>query len=573
MSGPKERPPGHDRVVAKEPCPKCGSKDNLVRYADGHAHCFSPGCDHWEKGEGDTGSYQPQKARGKMIPKTEAVAPTKPSFRGIKKETRARYGVFAAYWGSRERELVQVYPEYKDGKLVGQKLRTKDKNFPVLKGEDFALSEADLWGKHVYGDRYDRRVIITEGEEDAMAVAEVLDFKTAVVSLTAGADSAKACLQANYQWLDRFQDIILWFDDDEAGQRAVNACADLFAKGKVRLARVDGYKDANAVLEAKKPGDIESAVYMATAFKPPGVVNAADCKSDILGGASKRGWEYPWPTLDKKTFGIRRGEVVLHVSGTGMGKTTGLYEIAYSLLQQGVKVGLMHFEDTRADVQIGLMSLKANRRLALNPLDEAEMAALHAEVFGSKNVELFDPDTAEWSVSAIFGYLRYMAKALGVEVAFFDPLSFIAAGEVSSLSPVTILDKASRDLATLTKELRMGLHVSHHLARPKDGPAHEEGARISLNQVRGSSSLANFAAIVLAWEGDLQGEAPNLRRLRILKNRPIGAAHAGLAGVLEFDDDTGRYKEVFRDYPDRHDKGGSSGGGAKTGGFGAAADF
>ena len=29
-----------------EPCPNCGSKDNLARYTDGHAYCF--GCDHYE---------------------------------------------------------------------------------------------------------------------------------------------------------------------------------------------------------------------------------------------------------------------------------------------------------------------------------------------------------------------------------------------------------------------------------------------------------------------------------------------------------------------------------------------
>ncbi len=29
-----------------EPCPSCGSKDNLARYTDGHAYCF--GCDHYE---------------------------------------------------------------------------------------------------------------------------------------------------------------------------------------------------------------------------------------------------------------------------------------------------------------------------------------------------------------------------------------------------------------------------------------------------------------------------------------------------------------------------------------------
>jgi twinkle protein len=34
-----------------EPCPKCGSRDNLARYSDGHAYCF--GCEHRENTGGE----------------------------------------------------------------------------------------------------------------------------------------------------------------------------------------------------------------------------------------------------------------------------------------------------------------------------------------------------------------------------------------------------------------------------------------------------------------------------------------------------------------------------------------
>ena len=34
--------------IGHEPCPKCGSKDNLARYSDGHGYCY--GCEYWERG-------------------------------------------------------------------------------------------------------------------------------------------------------------------------------------------------------------------------------------------------------------------------------------------------------------------------------------------------------------------------------------------------------------------------------------------------------------------------------------------------------------------------------------------
>ena len=45
--------------VKHEPCPSCGSRNNLARYDDGHGFCF--GCSYWEPGEHNI--VQPQKQR------------------------------------------------------------------------------------------------------------------------------------------------------------------------------------------------------------------------------------------------------------------------------------------------------------------------------------------------------------------------------------------------------------------------------------------------------------------------------------------------------------------------------
>ena len=41
-----------DPFLRHEPCPACGSKDNLARYQSGSAHCF--GCDYHEHNDGST---------------------------------------------------------------------------------------------------------------------------------------------------------------------------------------------------------------------------------------------------------------------------------------------------------------------------------------------------------------------------------------------------------------------------------------------------------------------------------------------------------------------------------------
>ncbi len=552
-----------DTVLHKGPCPKCGSKDNLVTYTDGHAHCFSPGCKHFVKPsmgggapgntEGDHGSSGGKASAPQGLP--QVTTPTEGlTKRKLVADTLRRYGYgLVDFKGSQ----VQAAPYYSmAGELAAMKLRLPSKDFPVLKGEGYPgrLNECQLFGRHVYGDRFDKRVVVTEGELDAMSVAQALDFKSACVSVNSGADGAAACLKANYLWLDRFDEIILWFDDDKPGREATEECAKLFKVGKVRIARAgEGRKDASDLLQANLPGDILQAVYSASAWRPKGIVNAADTPEDVVAprddDANHWAFDWPWSFVQDFMGPMKAGQVIYHVAGTGVGKTVALDELVDSIRLQGGKVGVMHFEDSRRDAKLHLMSITANRRLDIEPLEDAEMVALHGRVFGDRRIELFDPETAEWSVDAIFGYIRYMARALDCQVIVVDPLSFVVAGMDAAVDERRALDKVSRDKAALAKELGICIHVSHHLTRPDQGPSHEEGAATSLRQVRGSGGIANFASEVIGHERNQQAEGEDflLTQLRSLKNRP--RSRTGVMGVLEYNMETGRLLPSTKRFP------------------------
>jgi hypothetical protein len=241
------------------------------------------------------------------------------------------------------------------------------------------------------------------------------------------------------------------------------------------------------------------------------------------------------------------------VAGTGIGKSALMNEIVYHLITGGAdpvtgelpdhkpKVGRLCFEDMRRDAILSLMSIHVNQRLHLRPLPIEEMRRIHREVFGTRMVEMFDPQTAEWAMEAILGYVRYMAKALECEVLEVDPLSFIAAGLDLETDERRALDKASRDLAATAKELGVAIHVTHHLKRT-EGTAHEEGAATSLNQLRGSGGMANFAAGVIGWERDQQGEDPFMTTGRGLKVRRAGVT--GPLSILRYNPETGRYEDT-----------------------------
>ena len=560
-------PEGHDEVVSKGPCPECSTEFGNVTYLDGHAHCFA--CKHTTPGpkDGGAGAGEGQRkqpsggagggghARGGLLLSRDQSHPFAPlTKRNLTSATLSRFGYFQAGFKG---QTVHVAPYFsQDDQPVAQKLRFPNKDFVVLKaeGEGGSLNDCRPFGHHVFGDRYDRKVVVCEGEIDAMTVAQVTDFKFAVVSVNSGAAGAMKFLKKNYLWFDRFQEIILWFDDDEPGQAAVADCAPLFSVGKVRSARAPGFKDASDCLQANKPGDIEAAIYMATAWRPPGIVNAADTVGDVLSPKADdpTQWSYnwPWPEVQEMLGPMRPGQVCYHVAGTGIGKTTGIAEIEYDLLRQDphLKIAHMGFEDTRRDIKLRLLSIHTSQRLDINPLPDDQMAVLHKEVFGSRQVEMFDPETAEWTVDAILGYVRYCVKALDCRVVFIDPLTFIAAGLSLGEDERRALDKASRDIAAMAKELSAHLQVAHHLKRP-EGTAHEEGAATSLNEVRGSGGIANFATFVIGHERNQQaeGEQALITQLRALKNRPRSVT--GPMVALMYNLETGRLQQTDVQFP------------------------
>lgn len=564
MSSNQERPEGHDVVVLKGPCPKCLSADNAVLYADGHTHCFSMGCDYrTPPGSQMDGSTPSSKPRSVSHVEVNLLKPEAGSFpsgglaaRRISVDTMRKYGVFiAGFKGGK----VQVYPYFNmDGSDSGQKIRLPNKEFAFLHADGGdTVGKAQLFGRQVYGDRFDRQVVICEGELDALSAAQALDFKVAVVSVNSGAGNAAHNLKANYLWLDRFEDIVLWLDNDEPGIEAAQDCAKLFAVGKVRIAKATGQlngkpcKDASDMLQADLPGDIKQVVYTAAKWRPRGIVNAADNPSDVFAPTEKLA-SIAFPPqlvmLQEMTGGMFPGDVIYFVAGTGVGKSALLREIEYHIAAQGQKLAILSFEDTIKDAKFGLMSIAAGERLQLRDLPDPEdvkameayntyMTKVHEMVFGPGLVELFDPETAEWSIEAILGYVRYCAKALDCKVIVLDPISFVIAGLSMSDDERRMLDYCAMQFAKLAKELAITLVIAHHLRRTSGIP-HEEGAATSLNEVRSSGGLANNATAVIGCERNNQaaGDAWRVVQLRILK--PIRrTGKSGLADVLYYGED------------------------------------
>ena len=146
----------------KEPCPNCGSKDNLARYSDGHAWCF--GCGHYEHPDGKTEIRERKSSTAKGLIEGE--------YRGIKSRgiTEATCRHFGYQVSQSNGKVCHIAPyRDSDGAVVAQHIRYPGKRF-AWTGD---AKKAILFGQHLWRDG-GKMLVVTEGELDAMSVSLVL---------------------------------------------------------------------------------------------------------------------------------------------------------------------------------------------------------------------------------------------------------------------------------------------------------------------------------------------------------------------------------------------------------------
>ncbi|NBG94485.1 topoisomerase [Pyruvatibacter mobilis] len=467
--------------------------------------------------------------------------------RGIHEDTCRLFGYRV---GTFKDQTVQVADYYDPSgqEVVAQKLRFKNKDFLTI-GK---MKKAGLFGQHVWRDS-GRMVIITEGEIDALTVSQLQKNKYPVVSLKNGADSAKKAVEGAIDWLDGFEKVVLFFDNDEPGRKATEIAASILPPGKAFYARMPDFKDANEALLAGQGHKVMDAVWGAKAFRPDGIVDGRDVWDDITSDEFVETVPYPWEGLNEKTLGLRRRELITVTAGSGIGKSAIVREIGYSLIQQGETVGFLMLEESKKRTAKGLMGIHMNKPLHLDLTPFAELPettqADYREAFqatvGSGRCFLYD-HFGSTEVDNLLSRVRYLARACGCGWIILDHLSIVVSG-MGDGDERRMIDNAMTALRTLVEETGVGLIVVSHLKRPEK-KGHEDGAQTSLSQLRGSHAIAQLSDMVIGAERNQQGDNPNITLLRVLKNRFSGVT--GPACLLGYEPDTGRLRETTTAFDD-----------------------
>jgi twinkle protein len=523
----------------KEPCPACGSRDNLARYSDGHGYCF--GCGHYEKGTqsmgestGITSLPATEEGEQKEVLSFQGEIADLPK-RGIREDT-TRLWSYRIGTVSGKPAQIAYYLDAATRKPIAAKVRFPDKSFSWL-GHP---REVQLYGQWLWRDG-GKMVVVTEGEIDALSVSQVQSNKWPVVSVPNGASGAAKSIRKSLDWLNKFDTVVFMFDMDEPGRAAALECAKLLPPGKAKIAHLP-LKDANECLTAGRGSEIIDAIWGATVYRPDGIVSASDLWDRINADVDSSGVGYPYDTLTQKTGGIRKGELVTITAGSGIGKSLFCREIAHDLIiNKGWKVGYIALEENVRRTLLGLMGLHIGKPLHISRegVTETEFQDAYLQLadklflydsFGS-----IDPDN-------LMDRLRYMAVGLQCDALVLDHISIAISG-LEEIDERRALDIMMTKIRSLVEETGVALFLVSHLKRPSQSDkGHEQGLQTSLAQLRGSHAIAQLSDIVIGLERNQQGDNPNETIVRVLKNRFNG--DTGVTTCLHYSKDTGRLSET-----------------------------
>lgn len=529
-------------VKAHQPCPDCGSHDALSIYTD-HTYCFSCSKRHWNDGRVET-DYNPYERRPERVVEiVESGKIREIADRCLSEETCKKFGVRSLV---KDHKIAKhFYPYFsKSGEKVAEKVREVATKQFFWTGDN---KDVQLFGAQCQPTT-GRFVVVCEGEIDCLTMWQVLGGRSTCVSIPNGCKAARA-IKDNYEYLNNFDNIVVCFDGDTPGRESAEKIAQMLPPKKTRVMKFSAdCKDPNAMLMAGKTQELINIFWRAEEYRPEDIVNIGD----MFGRLSeyRKSHEYtptPWTGLNDKIQGSRPGQLIVMAAGTGMGKSAFLKSWMYYLVQTTDKLmGALYLEENPEETVISLMSLAAGANLKKNQVwdscSEEDLKKFFETCGANRRIELFEP-LSNTEPDYICNKIRYLAVARGCQVIFLDHLTYVVD---DSDDPRRALNKLVKNLHDLCVELGIVVIAACHLRKSQQAnKTHEEGGRVTLDDLKDSSSVKQLSDVVIGLERNAQDEdadKANTTVLRVLKNRDFG--EKGPCTALYYERDTTRLVEI-----------------------------
>lgn len=447
-------------------------------------------------------------------------------FRGIKGHVREFYGVKQYHSPN---AVKYVYPS------GGVKTRYIDEKSFSAKG----LNSDELFGMNNFPAGSSKAVVITEGEEDAMAAYQMLSnngYTTPCVSLPS-ATPKKIIWEKCFKWLDSFEKIILSLDNDGKADHIKETLFDLFPN-KIYTMDHGDVKDANDFLIQGKQKAYRDAWWKAKPYSPAGFVASVEDWFDAL--ENETPYEYtptPIKGFNEINRGLVKGGITVFKALPGTGKSSMLRMLQHDLVvNHGKTVAVLMMEEMKSTTGRAMATYELGKNVMTkedaerNGVAEAEVKEALKAVVGDRKFVSFDINPQN-PVEDTLRQCKYAVAVYGAEYIFIDHLQRLAylGGTDNATSALTELGVKLTEFA---KRKGVGIMCISHVNQ--DG------------KTKYASSIEEEAIMIIEMERDKQSDDPreqNTTYLNTSKNRPF--ALTGPCGMLMYDRDTTMVSERF----------------------------
>lgn len=513
-------------VTKAQPCldqTECRSSDARQIYEDGTSYCFS--CSTFFKADHNEAAVIIKKAAN--VSKKDSIEDIKTlgsrgfKERGIIKIVSDFFNVKVTY--GTNGEIDSHYYPYSNG---GYKHRILPKSFT------WAGESGGLFGKDNFNGG-GKRLIITEGEIDAMSISQAYYDKYKkfypVVSIPSASGTKE--LLSNRDWIRSFQEVVLCLDNDKAGQEATEKALRIIGIDKVKLCKLP-LKDANEILLKLGGERLLQCVWDAATWSPVSIIKKEALWQQMTERNNKPSTPYP-PCLagiNSKLKGMRDGEITLFISGTGAGKSTIAREIELHIVETTDEmVGIMSFEETPAETGQKLSGMSINKNPSNEEIPINDLRVGFDAVFGKDRILILDHQ-GSLEDSELIDQLEYMCL-MGCKKIIIDHITILVSEGAKGLSGNEAQDRIMNDLLRLVKKYPVWICLISHLRKSvPGGKSFEEGRMPSVDDIKGSGSIKQVSMDIVAF-------SRNTMAVDVIERNSIAMAvlkcrHTGLTGPV-----------------------------------------
>ena len=432
--------------------------------------------------------------------------------RGLTDKTLADFKIAEKIQGGK---TYAVFPYLRDGVLVNVKYRN------VAEKKDMRQeggAEPCLFGWHLIDPKC-RTVAITEGEIDAMSLHQC---GIPALSVNAGAGNHQ-WLENDWDRLDRFSEILLFLDSDEAGQKGAQELAKRIGADRCKIVKIPA-KDANEYLQAGAEGpEFDECIRNSKPQDPEELRQASDFVTRVKAMFYPAHGEETDPVLrldrDLEWFNFREGEVSVWTGYNGHGKSLMLSQVLLGLMAQGQRVTVFSGEMTPE------RQLKRIMKQATG-LDRPTMGYIDSVGAWITDKLWFFNVVGSAGIDRLLTVFLYANKRYGMRHFVIDSLMMTDVPE-DGAGAMTAQKEAIRKICDFAR--RNGCHL-HLVAHPRKGQDESRGP--GKLDVAGSSKITDGADNVFTvWSArkdendpDIDPDKPDAR-LELQKQRNGEAQH------------------------------------------------